>query len=606
MIETPVILNDRYVMIKPLAENEYTGTYFAKDTYRFDEFCVIKELRYIDENKSDRTKRETQFKLEAQILYQLNHPQIPRFRETFTVNNAENTSLYYVRDYIPGFTYRELFKLYKSQQKYFSETDIIDLLKQLLSVVDYLHSQGVYHQDISLDNLICRKWDQLPFIINFSQVQTLENASLTASPQQDLSQLAIVLLSLFTQYESSQLFEGETRNLREDIILSPKLKHLFSKMVTDVISDRFTTAQDVIICLEQPETIETQPTINLLPSPPLDLTVSTKAQKETMVTLSPKKQSRFLGCLSQLGLILAVSLGSGTIGWFVGKTWLKTPAPPKLTFENTDPSTPADPALFPVSTEQAAEWERKAELRKRRQELGINNQFFQMLVDQVFSSRYPDDALKISSSDPVEKKEGQKKRDEFASELITQLSSLSAEARGGLGSYDRLRRQEIIKEANDLNLNMRALYDLANAEFSRDFPSEDKDNMEQPTGQVLSAMLLDNLRKLQSDETSLKITELPTENDISRQGTLEPGQGKAYVIQLEENQEVEFQISAPQETQISIYSPSGQNNLLDDSTETSWTGTLKESGLYEITIVSKSDSVFDYQFLIKVLSNSTN
>lgn len=603
MIESPVILN-RYQIIKLLAESQNRRTYLAKDHYRFDELCVIKELieseKFLDDAK-------TQFKQEAQILYQLNHPQIPRFRETFSVENAEKSGLYYVRDYIPGFTYRELFKLYQSQQKYFSATDIIDLLKQLLPVVDYLHSLGVYHQDISLDNLICRKWDQLPFLVDFSQVQTLENDSLP-SPQQDLSQLAIALLSLFTQKESSHLFEGETHNLREEIILSPKLKQVFGKMVTDVVRDRFTTAQDVLICLDQPDPdpIETQPTINLIPSPPPNLTVSTPPEKETMVTLSRKKQSRFLGCLSQLGLILTVSLGSGAIGWFVGKTWLKPPTPPKLTFEKTDPSIPADPALFPVSTEQSAEWERKAELRKRRQELGINNQFFQMLVDQIFLSRYPDDASKTSSSDPVEKKEWQKQRDEIALELMNQLNSLSEEARQGLGSYDRLRRQEIIKEANELNLSSRALYDLANAEFSREFPDENKDNLEQPTGQVLSAMLLDSLRRLQSEEAYEKISELPLENEISRQGTLEPGKGKAYVIQLEGSQEVEVQISAPQETQISIYTPSGRNNILEDSTETSWMGTLPESGLYEITIVSKSDTVFDYQLNIRVLSNSSN
>jgi serine/threonine-protein kinase len=601
VIESPVILN-RYQIIKLLAESQNRRTYLAKDNYRFDELCVIKELVESEKLLDD---AKTQFKQETQILYQLNHPQIPRFRETFLVENAEQKGLYYVRDYIPGFTYRELFKLYQSQQKYFSETDIIDLLKQLLPVVDYLHSLGVYHQDISLDNLICRKWDQLPFLIDFSQVQTLENASLSPSPQQDLSQIAIALLSLLTLKESSQLFEGETRSLREEIILSPKLKRVFSKMVTDLVNDRFTTAQDVIAFLNQPDLIENQPTINLFPSPPPNLTVSTPPEKETMVTLSRKKQSRFLGCLSQLGLILAVSIGSGAIGWFVGKTWLKPPLPPKLTFEKTDPSTFSDPALFPVSTEQAVEWERKAELRKRRQELGINNQFFQMLVDQIFLSRYPDDASKTTSSDPVEKKEWQKKRDEIASELINQLSSLSEEARGELGSYDRLRRQELIKEANELNLSSRALYDLANAEFYREFPDEDKDNMEQPTGQILSAMLLDSLRRLQSEEAYEKL-ELPLENEISRQGTLESGKGKAYVIQLEGSQEVEFQISAPQETQLSIYSPSGRSNLIEDSTETSWTGTLPESGLYEITVVSKSDTVFDYQLNIRVLSNSFN
>lgn len=88
MIEPFVILNDRYPIIKPLAESQYTRTYLARDTYRFDEFCVIKELRSLAESPSDRAKRETQFQQEAQILYQLNHPQIPRFSRILSGRNC--------------------------------------------------------------------------------------------------------------------------------------------------------------------------------------------------------------------------------------------------------------------------------------------------------------------------------------------------------------------------------------------------------------------------------------------------------------------------------------------------------------------------------------
>jgi serine/threonine protein kinase, bacterial len=600
VIEPPVILNARYQIIKSLAQSQYRRTYLARDSYRFDEFCVIKESIEL-ESSNDRFLQETQFRQEAQILYQLNHPQIPRFRETFRLEQPEQTGLYYVRDYIPGLTYRELLKLRLSQQKYFSETEIVALLKQLLPVVDYLHSMGVYHQEISLDNLICRKWDQLPILIDFSQVQTLENTSHVLSPHQDLAQLAIALSILLTGKEPQQLFAGETYNWQDDVRLSPKLKQIFGKMLTDTPSDRCSTAQDVMEFLEQPDRIEEQPPIDIIPSPPV--TVSTPEPKETMVTLSRNKQGRFLGCLSQLGLVLAVSLGSGTLGWFFGKTWLKPPSQPTLTFENKDLPFSPDPTLSPASSEQAEEWQRKADLRKRRQELGINNQFFQLLVDQIFSSRYPEYAVKATSADPIERREGQLRRDETATELLDKLSSLGEEARGELGSFDRPRRQELVREANDLNLSSRALYDLANAQFYHQFPQENPDNMEQPTGQILSAMLLDNLRSLQSETNYEQITELPVENAINRLGNLEPGKGQVYVIQLEADREVEFQLNASQETQLSIYSPSGRNNLLEDSTKTFWMGTLPESGLYEIVIVSKSDSAFDYQFDVRVLSS---
>ena len=81
-----------------------------------------------------------------------------------------------VQDYIDGINYDQLLEQRQSQGTAFSEGEIITLLEQILPVLSYIHSGDVVHRDISPDNLIWRRSDHMPMLIDFGGVKQLPAA----------------------------------------------------------------------------------------------------------------------------------------------------------------------------------------------------------------------------------------------------------------------------------------------------------------------------------------------------------------------------------------------------------------------------------------------
>ncbi|HCF27233.1 MAG TPA: serine/threonine protein kinase, partial [Cyanobacteria bacterium UBA11049] len=93
------ILGDRYLISRQLAQGGFGRTYLAEDTNRFNELCVLKEFAPQAQSNTILKKAEELFEREAGVLYKLEHPQIPRFRELFRVNLNGKVHLFLVQDY---------------------------------------------------------------------------------------------------------------------------------------------------------------------------------------------------------------------------------------------------------------------------------------------------------------------------------------------------------------------------------------------------------------------------------------------------------------------------------------------------------------------------
>ena len=95
-----------------LGEGGFGRTYLATDRARAnaaerteaDEFCEIQEFIPTSQIPGAVTKAKEFFKQQAILLYQLQHPQVPRFWATF----EEQGRLFLVLDYIEGKTYGQL------------------------------------------------------------------------------------------------------------------------------------------------------------------------------------------------------------------------------------------------------------------------------------------------------------------------------------------------------------------------------------------------------------------------------------------------------------------------------------------------------------------
>jgi len=117
-------LQNRYRVLQLLGQGGFGRTYLAEDVGRFNEKCAVKEL---EPQQGDQFSEKALqlFQREATILYNIEHPQIPKFQAIF----EENQRLFLVQDYIDGITYRELLNQRLAQGMTFSEAEVRQFLQ---------------------------------------------------------------------------------------------------------------------------------------------------------------------------------------------------------------------------------------------------------------------------------------------------------------------------------------------------------------------------------------------------------------------------------------------------------------------------------------------
>ncbi|MDJ0636636.1 MAG: bifunctional serine/threonine-protein kinase/ABC transporter substrate-binding protein [Xenococcaceae cyanobacterium MO_188.B29] len=305
LLKSGDIVNSRYRILQKLGHGGFGRTYLAEDSNRFNEYCVLKEFAPQLQGSFALTKAQELFEREAGILYRLQHPQIPQFRELFKYKNEDEGHLFLVQDYVEGQTYQNLYNKCIQEEKRFSEAEINQLLCQLLPVLEYIHSMGVIHRDISPDNIILRSEDEMPMLIDFGSIKEvatkaqshlLEETSGAAIPplfgtiigkigyappeqmergivfaHSDLYALAATAVVLLTGKEPRKLINPNNYewNWQEEVSVSPKLEWILTTMLSPNPSDRFGSATEVRKTLEDisisiPEDRSNLPTTEML------------------------------------------------------------------------------------------------------------------------------------------------------------------------------------------------------------------------------------------------------------------------------------------------------------------------------------------------------
>ncbi|MBD0263751.1 MAG: serine/threonine protein kinase [Tolypothrix sp. Co-bin9] len=261
-ITVGTVLQNRYRIIQILGQGGFGRTYLAEDQRRFNELCAIKELIPTATGTGAWEKAQELFAREAAILYQIQHPQVPQFRERF----EQDQRLFLVQDYVAGKTYRALLDERKAAGKTFTEAEVLLLMRSLLPVLEHLHTRGIIHRDISPENIILRESDRLPVLIDFGVVKELATKlqSLNAStpittvgklgyapseqmqtgrayPSSDLYALAVTVLVLLTGKEPQELFDENqlTWNWQKLVKVDPRFAQILNRMLSHSPSDRF-------------------------------------------------------------------------------------------------------------------------------------------------------------------------------------------------------------------------------------------------------------------------------------------------------------------------------------------------------------------------------
>jgi serine/threonine protein kinase len=108
------------------------------------------------------------FQTEAETLERLGrHDQIPQLLAYF----EEEQEFYLVQEFVEGHPLSDEL----TEGVRFAESQVIALLDDVLSVLEFVHAQGVIHRDIKPENLIRRDRDGNFVLIDFGAVKTLGN-----------------------------------------------------------------------------------------------------------------------------------------------------------------------------------------------------------------------------------------------------------------------------------------------------------------------------------------------------------------------------------------------------------------------------------------------
>lgn len=263
-IAPDTLLQQRYRILKILEEGELGRIYLAIDRGRKDAYCALEELIPSSQLPSTVTTAKEFFKQEVTLLYQLQHPQIPRFWTTF----EEQNRLFLVRDYTAGKTYGHLLEERRELGSAFSAAEVTEFLLQVLPAIGYIHSKGIIHRDLSPEHLVRRDEDGLPMLIEFGVVREFADKLQATSPSQqppvgqssyapieqrqagqvapnsDLYALAVTAIVLLTGKEPSALFEGDLMNWgwRRWTQIDDGCANVLSRMLSPNPADRYQSA----------------------------------------------------------------------------------------------------------------------------------------------------------------------------------------------------------------------------------------------------------------------------------------------------------------------------------------------------------------------------
>ncbi len=124
-------------------------------------------------NQEEFEKHKSKFKKEAERLSKFKHRNLVKVCDYF----EENGTAYYVMQYIEGESLRS--KL--NREGALSESLVLDYLKQLLSALEVIHREKIWHLDIKPDNIMVDGNDNI-FLIDFgASKHIVQSGTLTTS-----------------------------------------------------------------------------------------------------------------------------------------------------------------------------------------------------------------------------------------------------------------------------------------------------------------------------------------------------------------------------------------------------------------------------------------
>lgn len=272
-----LLLKERYRAVKPIGQGGFGRTFLAVDEDKPSKpRCVIKQFYPQAQGTNTVQKAVELFNQEAVQLDELGkHPQIPELLAYFTQDDRQ----YLVQEFIDG---RNLAQEL-AHRGAFNETQIRQLLHDLLPVLQFCHARQVIHRDIKPENIILRSSDNKLVIVDFGASKSATGTALShtgtsigspeyVAPEQirgramfasDIYSLGATCINLLTGRSPFDSYDTNHDNwIWQQYLKTPvskSLEKIINKMLESIPARRYQTVDEVLQDLNQSSPVQTPP-----------------------------------------------------------------------------------------------------------------------------------------------------------------------------------------------------------------------------------------------------------------------------------------------------------------------------------------------------------
>lgn len=171
------VLRSRYKILRVIGQGGMGSIYLADDLRLQGRQCALKEVEHDKSLPPEMLQQaRDQFFREATVLARLDHPNLPKVSDFFSIGGRD----YLIMDYVPGKDLRTIMTEARQAGKYLIESEVLSWASQLADALTYLHSlkPPILHRDIKPSNLKLTPSGLLK-LVDFGLVKILASEEMT-------------------------------------------------------------------------------------------------------------------------------------------------------------------------------------------------------------------------------------------------------------------------------------------------------------------------------------------------------------------------------------------------------------------------------------------
>ncbi len=226
------LLHERYAVTSLIGSGGMGAVYLTDDNRLVGRRCAVKETRPVPDLLPEaRQALREQFHQEANVLAQLDHPNLPKVSDYFSHGDRD----YLVMDYVAGPDLAQMVAEARSHGRFLEEDRVLEWTRQLCDALAYMHAQSrpIVHRDIKPANIKLTP-DGWVKLVDFGLVKPLD----TSDPR-TITNLHGVGSLPYTPIEQYVEEMGHTDPRSDLYAMGATLYHLLTGEAPPSAQDRF-------------------------------------------------------------------------------------------------------------------------------------------------------------------------------------------------------------------------------------------------------------------------------------------------------------------------------------------------------------------------------